>query len=75
MAAVALLIVIVSLVEMKLFGPDHEYDVPPAAALNPVCCPWQITLLPVILHGITGFIVTVLEQELVHPFASVTVTE
>ncbi len=52
----------------------HRNDVPPDA-VNVVEPPTQIDGLDgVMLHVGAGLIVTVVEHELVHPFASVTVT-
>ena len=58
--------------DVNPLGPDHAYDIPPDA-VNEVVSPKHNVLFPVILQ-IGAFTVSVLEQELVHPLAPVTVT-
>ena len=53
----------------------HEYAERPDGAQSCVELPWQIVLLPVIVHGGSARMTTVLLQVLLQPFASVTVTE
>ena len=55
-------------------GPDQEYEVPPDA-VNVVEALGQMVLAPEILHEGSEFTVSVLEQALEQPLASVTVTE
>ena len=69
-------VVVVGLTVMEAVVAEvlHRNDVPPDA-VSVVEFPIQIAgLAGVILHVGSGFTVTVVEQELLHPFSSVTVT-